>query len=328
MVFSIVVPMYNAAPYIERCLNSVFEQNIEEDKYELLIINDGSPDNSEQIARELSNKKKNVRILTQENKGLGGARNTGIENAVGEYLIFLDADDYLEPNCLTLIYKTISGTEFEKVDIFELACNSVSDQSSILISFIPDHIGEIYSGIDYYLQAKSISSACNKLYRRKSLDTLRFKERIYIEDSEFNTRAFFFFQKICALDIVISNFVLTTGSITRNKNEDTKNKLVADTLEIFKSFQQFEDKYSTRTETENQYFSKKYTLYTVTIFNLLIKYNMKVSEALKIKKDLKDNDLFILNYEGLVRKKDLFRKLLKYSFTTYIFILGIRNQLS
>lgn len=320
--------MYNASPYIEWCLKSVFDQDIDHDKIEIIIINDGSPDNSQPLAESFSKGRKNVKILSQENKGLGGARNTGIDNASGKYIIFLDADDYLEYNCLSRAYEKIRKKQFQNVDVFELSCNMVSEQKIILTTIVPDHIGEIYNGMEYYLNVKNISSACNKLYRRKSLGLLRFKERIYVEDSEFNTRAFFFFKRVCALDIVLSNFVQTSGSITRNRNKETKIKLLQDTLAVLKSFKEFEKQHSSNTRTENEYFNKKYTLYAVTIFNLLVKYNMTVSEAKKIKKELKHQNLYILEYKGLERKKDLFRVFLKYSFPSYLLALGLRNRIS
>lgn len=320
--------MYNAAPYIERCLNSVFNQDIAPENLEIIIVNDGSPDNSEEIAKELSRQKENVRIFTQRNKGLGGARNTGIEKALGEYIIFLDADDYLEPNCLSKIHNEIKSIKFQDVDVFELGCKLVSEQDQVLTTLIPEPTEQIYTGIEYYLKTKNISSACNKLYKREALGDLRFKERIYVEDSEFNTRAYFFFKKCCALDLILSNFVQTRGSITRNRNEETKNKLLQDTLEILHSFKRFELENSNNTYFEKEYFSKKYTLYNVTIFNLLIKYNMKVSKALEIRKELQQESLFILDYKGLEGKKNLFRILLKYSFLGYISILTLRNRTS
>ena len=328
MVFSIIVPIYNAAPYIIRCLESIFDQNFGEKLFEVIVINDGSTDNSEEIARKLCKGRENVKILTQENKGLGGARNTGIDSAIGEYIIFLDADDYLEENSLSLISEKISDPKFESVEVFELGCNSVSEHGNHLSTFVPNSIGLIYTGIDYYLKVKSINSVCNKVYRRSSLGELRFKERIYAEDSDFNSSAYFFFKKVCALDFVLSNFVQTTGSITRSKNKETNKKYLQDTLSVLRSFQRFEKVHSKKTDKENDYFEKKYTLFTVTIFYLLFKYKIRTSEALKIKSDLKQNELYVLTYKGLDRNRDLFRKLLKYSFPLYVVILEFRNRLS
>lgn len=130
------------------------------------------------------------------------------------------------------------------------------------------------------------------------------------------------------MDLILSNFVQTSGSITRNRNKETKREVVQDTLLIIKYFQKFEEQNSYNSQVEKDYFNKKYTLCTVTIFNLLIKYNMPVSEPGKIKRELVNDNLFILNYEGLIGKKDLFRKFLKYSFPAYIFILALKNRIN
>lgn len=102
MVFPIIFPIYKTTNYIEMWLKSIFDQNIGHDKLEIILINDGSSDNSEQIVRESSTGRQDVEIFAQANKGLGGARNTGVDRALGEYVIFLDADDYIEENCLSL----------------------------------------------------------------------------------------------------------------------------------------------------------------------------------------------------------------------------------
>lgn len=98
MKLTIVVPAYNVEPWIERCLLSIVSQNIDSNIYEVLVINDGSPDQSATIARKLSGTYSQIKVLDQENKGLSGARNTGIRNARGKYIIFIDSDDHIEPN--------------------------------------------------------------------------------------------------------------------------------------------------------------------------------------------------------------------------------------
>lgn len=326
MKFSIIIPMFNAASFVERVLMSVFEQDIDDTLIEILLINDGSPDNSEELAREISKARKNVKIFSQKNKGLGGARNTGIDHALGEYIIFLDADDYLEPNCLSIINEKISNPNFKNIDLFELGCKSVSEDFTILSEFIPKQPEKILTGIEYYLEMNSINSACNKIYRRESLANLRFKEKIYSEDSEFNTRTFFLFKSVCSLNLVLQSFVQTTGSITRNKNNRTKNKLIQDHLAVFKFTRYFENEYSSKSYLEKKYFEKKYTLFTVNIFYLLLKYRMSISKAIEVKKILKSQNLLTLSYSKLEKKRDKFRKFLMYAFPFYLLILGIRNK--
>ncbi len=100
--FSIIIPVYNVEEYIKKCLDSVFAQT--EKDFEVIVVNDGTKDNSMEIA-----KKYKVKIINQENSGLSAARNRGVKEAKGEYLLFLDSDDYLEKNLLCEIKKSLKN---------------------------------------------------------------------------------------------------------------------------------------------------------------------------------------------------------------------------
>lgn len=103
MLFSVIVPMYNASKSIRLCLDSILRQNF--DDYEVIIINDGSTDDSESICRDVTNGHDNVFLYTFENGGVGKARKRGIQRARGDFLIFADVDDFISPDLL----KTLAG---------------------------------------------------------------------------------------------------------------------------------------------------------------------------------------------------------------------------
>ena len=103
MILSIVVPCYNSEEHIERCLNSLINQNLNEQDYEIIVINDGSTDNSKKHVENIKKNHKNIRLYYQENKGLGAVRNRGMEIAKGKYIYFIDSDDYLAYNTLGAI---------------------------------------------------------------------------------------------------------------------------------------------------------------------------------------------------------------------------------
>ena len=105
MLFSIIVPMYNAAKSIRLCLESILRQNF--DDYEVVIINDGSTDDSESICRDVTNGHDNVFLYTFENGGVGKARRRGIQRARGDFLIFLDSDDFISPDLLKRLARII-----------------------------------------------------------------------------------------------------------------------------------------------------------------------------------------------------------------------------
>ncbi|WP_375585606.1 glycosyltransferase family 2 protein [Cyclobacterium xiamenense] len=97
---SIIIPMYNVAPYVERCLRSLANQDIPNEEYEIICVNDGSPDRCREIVEELQREISNIVLLDQENQGVSVARNKAMARARGRYLLPIDPDDYLVPNCL------------------------------------------------------------------------------------------------------------------------------------------------------------------------------------------------------------------------------------
>ena len=114
MKLSIIIPVYNVEQYLKTCLDSVLHQNIAISEYEVIVVNDSSPDGSLAIAEEYARKNSNIKIVTRPNGGLSAARNTGLEHALGEYVWFVDSDDWIEENCLS---RLLSIATLESLDI-------------------------------------------------------------------------------------------------------------------------------------------------------------------------------------------------------------------
>ena len=104
---SIIIPAYNASKYIEKCIDSVLNQGIPSDCYEIIIVNDGSTDNTVELAQRYISKFQNIKLFTQENHGQSAARNKGIDVATGEYIAFVDADDLVLPYSYGKIINTL-----------------------------------------------------------------------------------------------------------------------------------------------------------------------------------------------------------------------------
>jgi glycosyltransferase involved in cell wall biosynthesis len=111
-MISVIIPVYNAEKYLKKCLKSVIEQTYKE--FEVILINDGSTDNSAVIAKYFEQKDKRIRVIEQENSGPAQARNRGIEAAVGEYIAFIDSDDWVSPEMLMELY---NAAERETADL-------------------------------------------------------------------------------------------------------------------------------------------------------------------------------------------------------------------
>lgn len=172
--FSIIVPVYQAHQYLERLITSILAQSY--DKYELLLVDDGSSDGSEKICDKFSTKYKQIKTIHKENGGVSSARNCGIENAKGNYIIFLDADDYIDRDFLVDASKTI---EKHQADIFVYGYYAESEK--MLREFLPSLSGvydnAIFSEmIPTFIQDEAFNSVWNKVFSARIINdnNLRF----------------------------------------------------------------------------------------------------------------------------------------------------------
>jgi len=139
MKLSIIIPVYNIENYISRCLNSIINQNLLKEDYEIVIVDDGSTDNSLEIINEYL-ERVNLIIYKQENKGAAFARNKGIELASGTYIYFIDGDDYLAEQVLG---RFVALMENEKLDVLGFASKvthiEIEEKITLSSSGLPDY---------------------------------------------------------------------------------------------------------------------------------------------------------------------------------------------
>lgn len=184
---SVIIPVYNVERFLSRCIESVLNQTY--DDFEIICVNDGSPDNSAFILENYSQKDKRIKVITQKNQGLSMARNNGFENAVGEYVYFLDSDDAIHPQCLEIAYLTAEKYEADLVNfrIRSVKLNSVFDEKLCKKKIDFNHLDIKITDKPILLgthreKYKVDFSACCKLYRRSLLDNIRFIPKIHMED--------------------------------------------------------------------------------------------------------------------------------------------------
>ncbi|MDY8136293.1 glycosyltransferase family 2 protein [Aquimarina sp. 2201CG5-10] len=307
---SVIVPMYNVAQYLQKCVDSVLQQNVGHEEIEIIMVNDESPDNSLEIANQLAEEHSCIKVVSQKNKGLGGARNTGVSNATGEYIVFLDADDWLVQNSLDKLLKLASDNN---LDILEFGANLVNEDGEITSTVATNSEGKLYTGVTYYNTIKYSGSACNKLYSRLFWErhNLAFLEQIYGEDFEFNTRSFFYAQRVMATEIIGAEFLQTFNSITRNSDRSKKDKYARDYITILTSIRDF---FETHRDDENKeiikFFTERLTMVNVNAFYLLFKNNYSFREITNYRRTLRKNGLLFITHEIANKKKNLFRKIM------------------
>lgn len=234
MILSIIIPVYNVEKYLEKCLQSCMNQDISYKRYEVIVVNDGSPDNSIGIAERFSMRYPNIVIINQENQGLSGARNTGMKYAKGEYVWFVDSDDYIEKNCLGRIVSYLK----DDLDIFQLQYRFVYEDKTPSLDIKFCKIEAIKSGFEVTEQGGLPAPAQFSIYRIQFLkeNKLEFVKGIYHEDSEFKPRVTYLAKKIASDTCISYNYLQRlSGSITSNFK--LKNGL--DMLKVMNSLLEF-----------------------------------------------------------------------------------------
>lgn len=137
--FTIVLPIYNVEQYLDRCIESILNQDFED--YEIILIDDGSPDNCPQICDEWEKKDKRIRVIHKKNEGLGMARNTGLDSANGKYMFFIDSDDYILPGLLKDMFEYLNSND---CDIVFYGFQRIDKKGKILSKNIPNPYKDYY----------------------------------------------------------------------------------------------------------------------------------------------------------------------------------------
>ncbi len=210
---SIILPVYNVENYLQKCLDSLVNQTFKD--IEIIIINDGSTDSCKKIIDKYSIKYDNlIKAIHQENKGLGAARNTALKYVTSEYIIFVDSDDYIEPNMVEEMYNKISQ---EQADVVICGYNMVNEHYELTAKAYPNK----YETYDFNTQI-IFGSLCvwNKIIKKSLLDyyNLTFRTNIWYEDIDFSFKLFLKAKKTCILPKNLYNYLLRQGSIMNSSN--------------------------------------------------------------------------------------------------------------
>lgn len=238
--FSIIVPIYNTEKYIERCVNSILNQRIPD--FEIILVDDGSKDNSGTICDNLAQKDRRIKVIHKENAGLGMARNTGVENANGDYVLFVDSDDYISADILYDLSSEIKNGQFDvvffgmtRVDLdgnilFDLKPNvekvEYYNPNDIKENLLADFIGyNPHSGERTNLRI-SVCTSCIKLDIIKN-NALKFvSEREYIsEDIWFYLDLFKYISSCKVIEKEYYFYIQNSNSLTTRYKKDRFEKI-------------------------------------------------------------------------------------------------------
>lgn len=221
MIISVIVPVFNAENYLHYAMESLEKQTYK--NFEIILVNDGSTDDSGKLCDEYSKKYSNVRVFHKENGGLSDARNFGVENANGEFITFLDSDDYFEINALEYLYIVqkkydvdIVTTILNRTNIYNDVINDNGSNDEILIV-------DKFRGLEEILyDIKAQSYSCGKLYKKEILSKIKFPlGRIY-EDSYVLSEHIYEANKIAICNKKIYHYYNRIGSIVNSPITEKK----------------------------------------------------------------------------------------------------------
>lgn len=189
MRFSVIIPIYNAERTLRRCLDSLFPQL--NNDIEVLLINDGSTDNSAKICKEYVFKSFCFKYFEQENAGVSAARNLGIDNAQGDYVLFIDSDDYVLADMFSIINRALSEFDYDYAVFPLIVSNGNTDRKEQLVPFESKELDTVIPKIAEMICKKQINAPLGKVYKRRILNEkdVRFPEGCDIaEDRAFNLK--------------------------------------------------------------------------------------------------------------------------------------------
>ena len=223
-IISIIIPAYNAERTISRCISSILNQTYSD--IELIVVNDGSSDSTEEIVKRFVHEDKRVKLYTIKNSGVSHARNIGIKQANGAYITFVDSDDYIDTEMYSMLIDL-----FNKYDIQIAHCSYKNvTEDGIIISVVGNKDKKIFlshdEGLECLLSGRLfIGGLCNKLYKASLFKNLSLDESISInEDVLMNFQLFDKAQKTIYIDKPFYNYVSVASSSTHSSSSLKKGK--------------------------------------------------------------------------------------------------------
>ena len=272
---SIIVPIYGVEKYLRKCVDSLLTQDLPSSYYEIILVDDESPDACPQICDEYATKSQEsrtksqefprVRVIHRKNGGLSAARNSGIEVAEGEYLMFVDSDDYIEPNVLCGL---MAQVERDNLDVLRYRLQYVRIKNDGVSELTNERDYEVYNPYksnpfkdnDYseevtdgvtFLNTR-MSTACYAwafILRRDliinyqpssvthSTSNILFTEKIYFEDTDWTPRMLVKAQRVASTNTIVYNYLQRDGSITKAVNRSKQKKVLDDKMRLIGEMQ-------------------------------------------------------------------------------------------
>ena len=310
-LISVIVPVYNVQQYLEKCVKSLLQQTYK--KIEIILVDDGSTDQSGILCDEMAEKDERIFVIHKKNGGLSDARNAGIDRATGEYLYFLDSDDYIAKNTLQKLYDKIKQ---EKADLAFGGIAFIDETGHMIKETLPSSKGEeVWDEEQFwqnrYMDIDNICSiiACNKLYHRHLFATERYDVGKLHEDEYICHRIISQCSKIAIVNEVLYYYLQRSSSIMGQGNIENYFYAI--------------EAYSYRFE----YFRKtdciqlaEFVLFDISFILAQIYTNKEKLDVNQVKRLKKENKRNRKNYWKIIKGKHS----LRYWFNFCIYMFGLK----
>lgn len=255
---SIIVPIYGVEQYLRKCVDSLLNQDMPSSDYEIILVDDGGHDKCPQICDDYAAAYENLRVIHRENGGLSAARNSGVEVARGEYVVFVDSDDYWEPNVLGGLMAQI---ERDNLDVLRFKYQNVrlknegqyevfnpykqspyrdddySSEPTDGLSFLNTRMGTACYAVMFILRRDLIiggKPSSNPLIHSSvnPLNNTLFTPGIYFEDTDWTPRMLAKAQRVASTDTIVYNYLVRQGSITKAIDRNKQKKVLEDKMRL------------------------------------------------------------------------------------------------
>lgn len=300
---SIIVPIYGVEQYLRKCVDSLLLQDILSSEYEIILVDDGGLDNCPQICDEYAKKSQEsraksqelpcIRVIHRKNGGLSAARNSGIEVAQGEYVMFVDSDDYIEPNVLKGLLAQLERDNLDvlryrlqyvrQVDVKHLDAarldSSNLDAAQLEYQVFNPYKKDPFKGNDYsevptdgvsFLNSRMNTQcyAWQFVIKRELLDECIFTPGIYFEDTDWTPRMLCKANRVASTNTVVYNYLMREGSITNALNRSKQKKVLDDKIRLVETLQK-QSKELQEQGKDNRWFARMIADTVISIITII-----------------------------------------------------------
>ena len=279
MKLSIIIPVYNAEQYLKKCLESVFQQNLKLEDFEVICINDGSTDKTQQILEEFQKKYTNIILENQENFGEAISRNKAISLSKGEYITFLDSDDYYDALTLSKALQIIAS---QNLDILYLKMNHISEDYQFIQSLPNLSENEILSGLKHERRPFPAT-----IYKKSVIGEIQFPLNIIVgPDSVFNALVQSKAKRVSFSSDLVYNYLVRPNSLSKKAITEEGYQGFINAITILDEYKN--QHFSPENKEAQEYFDKVILVFVTRIVELHILPNLYQPKYKELKKLLSE----------------------------------------